>query len=66
MPARRVASAIVRAARWQKREVYVTVADRMAVGLKNLSPCMVDWGMRTFYLRRLEERSTEESRVTRT
>jgi short-subunit dehydrogenase len=66
VPARRVASAIVRAARWQKREVYVTVADRMAVGLKNLSPCMVDWGMRTFYLRRLEERSTEESRVTRT
>jgi short-subunit dehydrogenase len=66
VPARRVASAIVRAARCQKREVYVTVADRMAVGLKNLSPCMVDWGMRTFYLRRLEERSTEESRVTRT
>jgi short-subunit dehydrogenase len=53
--ARRVANAIVRAARWEKRDVYVTVTDRMAVGLKNLSPCVVDWGMRTFYLKRLQE-----------
>jgi short-subunit dehydrogenase len=58
--ARRVANAIVRAARWEKREVYVTVTDRMAVGLKNVSPCVVDWGMRTFYLRRLREGSTGE------
>jgi short-subunit dehydrogenase len=54
--ARRVANAIVRAARWERREVYVTVTDRMAVGLKNVSPCVVDWGMRTFYLNRLSER----------
>jgi len=57
--ARRVANAIVRAARWEKREVYVTVTDRMAVGLKNVSPCVVDWGMRTFYLNRLSERQSE-------
>ena len=57
---RRVANAIVRAARWEKREVYVTVTDRMAVGLKNVSPCVVDWGMRTFYLSRLRQRSPEE------
>jgi len=62
VPARRVASAIVRAARWQKREVYVTVTDRMAVSLKNLSPCMVDWGMRTFYLRRAKGWPAEEGR----
>jgi len=62
--ARRVASAIVRAARWEKREVYVTVTDRMAVGLKNLSPCVVDWGMRTFYLSRLEERPSEKEGLT--
>lgn len=62
--ARRVASAIVRAARWEKREVYVTVTDRMAVGLKNLSPCVVDWGMRTFYLSRLQERPSEEEGLT--
>jgi hypothetical protein len=58
--ARRVADAIVRAARWQKREVFVTVTDRMAVGLKNVSPCVVDWGMRTFYLRRLREPASEK------
>jgi short-subunit dehydrogenase len=57
---RRVANAIVRAARWEKREVYVTVTDRMAVGLKNVSPCVVDWGMRTFYLSRLREGEPEE------
>ena len=54
--ARRVANAIVRAARWEKRDVYVTVTDRMAVGLKNLSPCVVDWGMRRFYLSRFPHR----------
>ena len=58
--ARRVASAIVRAARWQKREVYITVTDRMAVGLKNVSPWVVDWGMRTFYLNRLSGRPPGE------
>ena len=58
--ARRVASAIVRAARWEKREVYITVTDRMAVSLKNVSPWVVDWGMRTFYLNRLAERPSKE------
>jgi hypothetical protein len=40
---------------WDKREVYVTVTDRMAVGLKHVTPWVVDWGMRTFYLNRLPE-----------
>ena len=62
--ARRVANAIVRAARWEKREVYVTVTDRMAVGLKNVSPCVVDWGIRNFYLRRLQEHPPEEEGPT--
>jgi short-subunit dehydrogenase len=62
--ARRVANAIVRAARWDKREVYVTVTDRMAVGLKNLSPCVVDWGMRHFYLSRLQQRPPDEEGLT--
>jgi short-subunit dehydrogenase len=60
VPARRVADAIVRAARRQKREVFITVTDRMAVGLKNVSPCVVDWGMRTFYLRHLREPASEK------
>jgi short-subunit dehydrogenase len=64
VPARRVANAIVRAARWEKREVYVTVTDRMAVSLKNVSPCVVDWGMRTFYLRRLREGPPEKEGLT--
>ena len=62
--ARRVANAIVRASRWEKREVYVTVTDRMAVGLKNVSPCVVDWGMRTFYLNRLAEQPSEKEGST--
>jgi hypothetical protein len=32
----------------------------MAVGLKNVSPCVVDWGMRTFYLSRLREGKLEK------
>jgi short-subunit dehydrogenase len=62
--ARRVANAIVRAARWEKREVYITVTDRMAVSLKNVSPGVVDWGMRTFYLNRLRKRSSEKEGPT--
>jgi len=62
--ARRVANAIVRAARWEKREVFVTVTDRMVVGLKNVSPCVVDWGIRTFYLSRLRERPPEKEDTT--
>jgi short-subunit dehydrogenase len=62
--ARRVANAIVRAARWDKREVYVTVTDRMAVGLKHVTPWVVDWGMRTFYLHRLREGSPEKEEST--
>jgi short-subunit dehydrogenase len=66
VPVGRVADAIVRAARRQEREVYITVGDRMAVGLKNISPRMIDWGMRVFYLRRSREKSTDEGGVTRT
>jgi short-subunit dehydrogenase len=46
----RVAEAILRAARWGKREAYVTMMDQAAVGLKNLSPRFIDWGMRFFYV----------------
>jgi short-subunit dehydrogenase len=62
--ARRVANAIVRAARWEKREVYVTVTDRMAVGLKHVTPWVVDWGMRTFYLNRLPEQPPKDEGLT--
>jgi hypothetical protein len=36
----------------------------MAVGLKNVTPCVVDWGMRTFYLRRLQEQPPEKEGLT--
>jgi hypothetical protein len=36
----------------------------MAVGLKNLSPCVVDWGMRRFYLSHLQERPPDEEGLT--
>ncbi len=64
VPAASVARAIVHAARWQKREVYVTVTDCMAAGLKNVSPGLVDWAMRTFYLRRLSERPAGKEGLT--
>jgi NADP-dependent 3-hydroxy acid dehydrogenase YdfG len=52
IPPVRVAEVIVRAARHDRSEVYVTWFDRAAVTLKGLSPRFVDWGMRRFYLQR--------------
>ncbi len=50
VPPIQVARAIVRAARRDAREVYVTPFDRLAAGLKGLSPRFIDWGMRRFWL----------------
>jgi len=52
IPPVRVAEAIVKAARDERPEVYVTWLDRLAVTLKGISPRFIDWGMRRFYLRR--------------
>jgi NAD(P)-dependent dehydrogenase (short-subunit alcohol dehydrogenase family) len=45
-----VARKIVRAVREGKREAYVTRGDAAAVMIKNLSPRLVDWGMRRLWL----------------
>lgn len=50
-PAVRVAEAIVKAARRPQPEVYVTGLDRLAVGLKAVSPRFIDWALRRFYVR---------------
>jgi NAD(P)-dependent dehydrogenase (short-subunit alcohol dehydrogenase family) len=52
IPPVRVAEAIVKAARDERPEVYVTWFDRAAVTLKGIAPRFIDWGMRRFYLRR--------------
>ena len=52
IPPVRVAEAIVKAARKERPEVYVTWFDRVAITLKGISPRFIDWGMRRFYLRR--------------
>ena len=49
IPAVQVAEAIVKAARRPRPEIYVTGFDRVAVGLKALSPRLMDWGLRRFY-----------------
>ena len=41
---------IVRAVREGRREAYVTRGDAAAVMVKNLSPRLVDWGMRRLWL----------------
>jgi short-subunit dehydrogenase len=51
IPAVRVAEAIVKAARHERAEVYVTCFNRLAVALKCISPRFIDWGMRRFYMR---------------
>jgi len=51
IPAVRVAEAIVKAARHERAEVYVTCFNRLAVALKGISPRFIDWGMRRFYMR---------------
>jgi len=52
IPPVRVAEAILKAARDERPEVYVTWFDRAAVTLKGISPRFIDWGMRRFYMRR--------------
>ncbi|MFQ6019858.1 MAG: SDR family NAD(P)-dependent oxidoreductase, partial [Dehalococcoidia bacterium] len=49
-PASAVARVIVKAARRGQREAFVTFGDGMAVGLKNLAPRLVDWGLRRLWL----------------
>ena len=48
-PPERVAEAIVKAAGRPQPEVYVTWFDRLAVGLKAVSPRLVDWALRQFH-----------------
>ena len=45
-----VARKIVRAVREGKREAYVTRGDAAAVMIKNVSPRLIDWGMRRLWL----------------
>jgi NAD(P)-dependent dehydrogenase (short-subunit alcohol dehydrogenase family) len=45
-----VGRTIVRAVRQGRRETYVTAADAAAVMVKNLSPRLIDWGMRRLWL----------------
>ncbi len=54
-----VGRTIVRAVSEGKREAYVTRGDAAAVMIKNLSPRLIDWGMRRLWLsgRRAEETS---------
>jgi len=49
VPARKVAQRIVRAVVREERTVYVTAADRVAVLLKELTPGLVDWGLRRLW-----------------
>ena len=52
-----VAETIVQAVRKGRREAYVSLSDATGVMIKNLSPRLVDWGMRRLWLssRRPEE-----------
>jgi NAD(P)-dependent dehydrogenase (short-subunit alcohol dehydrogenase family) len=45
-----VAQTIVQAVRKGRREAYVTLGDAAAVMIKNLSPRLVEWGMRRLWL----------------
>ena len=45
-----VAKTIVRAVRQGQRESYVSFSDAAAVMLKNVSPRLIDWGMRRLWL----------------
>ncbi len=51
-----VAKSIVRAVRQGQREAYVSFSDAAAVMIKNVSPRLIDWGMRRLWLsgRRVE------------
>ncbi len=51
-----VAKTIVRAVRQGRREAYVSFGDAAAVMIKNVSPRLIDWGMRRLWVseRRVE------------
>lgn len=49
LPVVRVAEAIVGAARRPQPEVCITWFDRLAIGLKAVSPRLIDWGLHQFY-----------------
>jgi len=51
VPAAAVAKVIVKAARRQQREAYVTLGDIVAVVAKNVAPRLVDWGIRRLWSR---------------
>lgn len=50
VPAAAVAKVIVKAARRQQREAYVTFGDVLAVAAKNVAPRLVDWGIDRLWL----------------
>ena len=49
VPAKAVGRVIVRATRRGQREAFVTFGDAMAMGLKNIAPRIVDWGVRRLW-----------------
>jgi short-subunit dehydrogenase len=51
IPASAVAKVIVRAARRQQREAFVTWSDMAAVALNYAAPRLVDWGLRRLWFR---------------
>ncbi len=55
-----VAKTIVRAVRDGQREAYVSLTDAAAVMIKNLSPRLVDWGMRRTWLSSRPPKTTGE------
>ena len=55
-----VAKTIVRAVRDGRREAYVSLSDAAAVMVKNLSPRLVDWGMRRVWLSSHGQERTSE------
>ena len=45
-----VAKTILRAARRDRREAYVSLGDAAAIAIKSISPRLIDWGMRRLWL----------------
>lgn len=50
VPASLVGRKVLEAVERERREVYVTFGDRLAVGLRALLPGLVDWGLRRIWL----------------
>jgi len=62
-PAAAVARTIVKAVRRSSREAFVTRGDAFAVTVKNLSPRLVDWGIRRLWLRSQRPVARAESKI---